>query len=81
MYIKKDLQLLHQITVDGFTDTVEVNSFDFADINWEMIANDAQERLLNLIVRRQTLNIDNNEVMQCIMVPIQQELRRFNNGK
>lgn len=73
-YVKQDLQLFQQITVDGVTTEVEVDVFDFDQLDVDYIINDAQERLLNLIVRRQTLNIDKQEIINCIQIPIFKEL-------
>jgi hypothetical protein len=73
-YIKKDLQLFQEVTVDGKTESVEVPVFDFVDLNFDEIANNAQERLLNLIVKRQKINIELEEIMQCFTIPFTKAL-------
>lgn len=67
--LKEDLRLFQEIEYADETETIElVDVFDFADLDWETIANNAQERLLTLIVKRQSVNLDLNEVLNCFNV-------------
>lgn len=72
--VRDGLTLYQEIEVDGETDKVEVDAFDFADFDWDAIADDAQNRLLNLIVKRQNTNVSIEEILECIKIPIVLEL-------
>jgi len=76
MYTNEKLAVYQVLTVDGVKDKLQVQTFDFIDLDYEKIANDAQQRLVNLMIKRQTLTIEFNELLQCIQIPLIQELNR-----
>lgn len=79
--VKENLQLFTEVTVDGITDKIEFPIFDFSELDFEYIADDAQERLLNLIIKRQHTNLTIDEILSLIQVPLLKELNgRLKNG-
>lgn len=74
--VVEDYRLYQEVTVDGNVELIEVECFDFGDLPMESITDEAQQRLLALIQKRQTLNIGIDEVLDCIKIPLLLELNK-----
>lgn len=79
-YFVEDLRLFQNIEKDGIEEVVEITTFfDYADLDFESIGNDAQQRVLNLVNKRQRLEITQDELMQCFLVPFLKALGEYKN--
>jgi hypothetical protein len=71
MLVRDDLVLYQKLDDEN---KIEQEFFDFEQLDMEEIINDAQNRLLNIVVKRQNTNLTFEEIYDCIRIPMVQSL-------